>query len=115
MKDTDFSVLVGRKKVEYVAYTYKLSQHAKAQLLRRDNSTSLDLRERILNSPLAWKVKEGRIAIALSLFEYIVVYVPKREDKKLPTVVTYVDTQKSKVNVIDKMLISYKEYYEKAC
>lgn len=113
IKDIDFSVLVGRKKIEYVAFTYKLSEHAKAQLLRRDDSLSIDLRDRILNSPLAWKVRSGRIAIALSLYEYIVVYVPTRDENKLPTVITYVDTKKSELNVIDKMFISYKEFYSK--
>lgn len=106
---SEFSILVGRKKIEHVAFTYELSEHAKAQLLRRDNEISFDLKDRILNSPLAWKVRDGRIAIALTLYEYIIVYVPSKFEGGRPIVVTYVDTQKSGINVIDKMLISYKE------
>nr|DAH56627.1 MAG TPA: hypothetical protein [Caudoviricetes sp.] len=114
MIDCEFSVLVGRKKIEFVAYTYQLSEHAKVQLLRRGTDLSVDLRDRILNSPLAWKVRDGRIAIALSLYEYIVVYVPRKGLGQSPTIITYVDTTRSGVNVIDKMLISYREYYQNA-
>lgn len=110
IRDEEYGILVSRKKVEYVAFTYKLSQHAQMQLIRRDRNLSMDLRERILGSMLAWKTRNECIAIALSLHEYIVVAVPKKGENIPPTVITYVNTTESGLTVVDKMFIHYKEY-----
>lgn len=103
--------LVSRKKIEWIAYHYVLSEHVKVAMIRRDTEQGLDLRTRILNSPLAWKTYEGRIAIALDLYSYIIVDTSTQEEgHQVPVVCTYVNTKDNEVNVVDKMLVTYKEF-----
>lgn len=105
------NILVGRKKVEWVAHNYILSEHAKMQLVRRDASESFDLKDRVLLSPLFWKTFNGNICIAFNLYQYIVVDTTKEIDGKVvPYVVTFVDTKKTRGTVIDKLLMTYKEF-----
>lgn len=42
------NILVGRKKIEWIANTYAMSAHAKTRMIRRDNFNTFELRERIL-------------------------------------------------------------------
>lgn len=107
MAGIDNNILVGRKKLEWIAYNHKLSAHAKVQMLRRDSHFDFRLASRILNSPLAWKTRSGCIAIALDLFTYIVVDAVNIKDG-LATVVTFINLEKYNETVIDKMLIEYK-------
>ena len=103
------NILVGRKKVEWIAYNHKISGHAKTQMVRRDICLEFELAERILNSPLAWKTHTGCIAIALDLYNYVVVDIPNEaSNDKLATIVTFVNLQLYDENVIDKMLVEYK-------
>ena len=105
MNKSIISILVGRKKVEWVAYNHKISTHAKMQMVRRGAKIS-NLTPAILNSPLAWKLTDEYIAIALNLFEYLVV---GQNDAKEATIVTYVNLNGDDYSVIDKMLISYQD------
>jgi hypothetical protein len=105
------NILVGRKKIEWIANTYAISAHAKTRIIRRDKYSSFDLRERILRSPLAWKTSDTCIAIALDLHNYIIVDTASVIDGETrPLVVTFVNTEQYEENVIDKMLVAYKEF-----
>lgn len=106
MKDFIVNILVGRKKIEWIAYNHKLSSHAEMQMLRR-GATSYNLTGAILNSPLSWKLPDNYIAIALNLYEYIVV-VDKLGVKEA-IVVTYVSMKDDGYTVIDKMLTEYQK------
>ena len=106
MSKSIVNVLVGRKKVEWVAYNHKISEHAKMQMVRK-GLLNYNLTAAILNSPLAWKLSKGYIAIALNLYEYVVVAVPEKGASA--TIVTYVNLSDKGYSVIDKMLITYQD------
>lgn len=113
--DKEINILVGRKKVEWIAHTYVLSQHAKTQMIRRDYFPTFELRGRIMNSPLAWKTYNNCIAIALDFYNYIVVDpTTEIEGEVKPTVVTFVETTSLDENVIGKMLVTYREFCKKS-
>ena len=104
------NILVGRKKIEWIANTYAMSSHAKTRMIRRDNFNTFELRERILRSPLAWKTSTDCIAIALDLFNYIIVNTTTVIDGTTkPLIVTFINTEAHGENVIDKMLVEYRE------
>jgi hypothetical protein len=104
-KESVVNVLVGRKKIEWIAYNHKLTNHAKMQMMRRGFNEG-DLRSAILNSPLSWKFSEGYVGIALNLFEYLVV---TNDESPKSSIVTYVNLEDEEYSVIDKMLISYQD------
>jgi hypothetical protein len=107
------NVLVGRKKVEWIANNFIMSEHAKfAQIRRDDTLTKSALRQRILNSPLAWKTKNDCVAIALDLFNYIVVDPSNKTTYGTiaPIVVTFVNVRDSGINVVDKFIVEYRDF-----
>lgn len=106
MNKSIVNVLVGRKKVEWVAYNHNISKHAKMQMVRR-GLLNYNLTAAILNTPLTWKLAKGYIAIALNLYEYVVVAIP--ETATPATIVTYVNLSDAGYSVIDKMLITYQD------
>jgi hypothetical protein len=104
--------LVGRGKIEWIAYNYQLSNHAEERMLERiKKAKKKTLKERILDSQFAWKTYKGCICIALDLYEYIVVNpsVKNNINGWIPLVVTYVDTKDDGKTVVDKFL---EHYYE---
>ena len=118
MIENETNILVGRKKLEWIAISHQLSTQAKTQMIRRDSYTNSFeqnvLRDRIRNSPLAWKIDDKLLAIALDLFTYIVVDpTTPLENDTVPTIVTFIDTRSTGENVTDKMLVAYKEAYTK--
>lgn len=104
-KESVVNVLVGRKKIEWIAYNHRLTNHAKMQMMRRGFNEG-DLQSAILNSPLSWKFSEGYVGIALNLFEYLVV---TNDVSPKSSIVTYVNLEDEEYSVIDKMLISYQD------
>lgn len=106
MSKSVINVLVGRKKVEWVAYNHKISEHAKMQMVRR-GMLNYNLTAAILNTPLTWKLSKRYIAIALNLYEYVVVAIS--ETSAPATIVTYVNLSNEGYSVIDKMLITYQD------
>lgn len=98
-------VLTTRKKIEWIAHKYKIATWLKADLLLNDIST--DFRDRILNTPLFWRIPGERVCIALDLFVYITVSC--REGVKVPIITAYVDTRKQagKGTVVDRFVNSY--------
>lgn len=106
MNNSIVNILVGRKKVEWIAYNHKISEHAKMQMVRR-GLINYNLTAAILNSPLSWKLPKGYIAIALNLYEYVVAIIP--EGVPEATIVTYVNLSNAGYSVIDKMLVAYQD------
>ena len=100
--------LVSRKRLEFIAYNYEISTHARDRLKER-RALSKTIRESILTSPLAWrKQTDHTIKIAFSKNEFIVV-----EDttgtRKVPVIITYINLENSDCSVIDKFIEDYKE------
>lgn len=106
MNKSVVNVLVGRKKVEWIAYNHKISEHAKMQMVRR-GLLNYNLTAAILNTPLSWKLPKGYIAIALNLYEYVVAVIP--EKATAATIVTYVNLSDTGYSVVDRMLIAYQD------
>lgn len=103
-------ILVRRKKIEWIASTFNVSEHARVEMLRRGLTYDRQfLKSAILSSPLAWKSYDDRIVIALTLFRYIVVTIVSENGREYPLVVTFVDTVDSGINVIDRFLLRYQQ------
>lgn len=98
--------LVSRKRLEWIAYNYELSLHAKDRIKERSD-TIKTMRELILNSPLAWGLGNNKYCIALNLYEYIVVEHVQDFTHSKPTIITFVNMKESDYNVIDKFVYAY--------
>lgn len=94
-------ILVARKRIEYIAYNYVVSEHAIERLKTRSQYRSLQ--QCILNSSLAWRAPDGYLKIAFSKYEYIVVAITEDE----PVVVTFVNCKNSGDTVTDRFLKDY--------
>ena len=99
------SILVGRKRLEWIAFNYELSSHAKDRIKERA-STKKTIKEAIRISPLAWICGRDTICIALNLYEYIIVSV----SDKIPVVKTFVNTSDSGNTVVDLAFVSYMKF-----
>lgn len=107
------NILVKRKLVEWIAHNYVLSDHAQIRMIQKDLNDNIALKTRILESPLQWKTNNGCICIALNLYNYIVVEPAKVNEKtgeKYPYVVTFNNIKESNSNVIDRMMMTYKNF-----
>lgn len=97
--------LINRKKIVWIANNYELTSHAKERIKERMDTTRT-IKDLILNTPLAWKSGANKYCIGLNLYEYIVVALGN--DRTEPAkVITFVNTQESAVNIIDKFVYSY--------
>lgn len=109
------NILIRRKKIEWIAYNYQLSTHAKVQMTKRcyEDLQDEDFKNLILESPLAWKSKDKQcICVAINLFDYIVVNPDTTDEKtgqKYANILTYVSTRNNDQTVIDKFLMDYKQ------
>lgn len=107
------NILVGRKKLEWIAKNFIMSEHAKFAQIRRDDTLSRRaLKKRILNSPLSWKTRNNCVAIALDLYNYVVVDPENKDDygTTTPIIVTFVNVRESGINVVDKFIVEYKDF-----
>ena len=103
------NVLVSRKLVEWVAYNFVVSEHAKFRQVERDVFLDRNFKSSIRKSPLAWKVKEeNTIAIALDLYNYIIVYLDKANN--VPIIKTFATTKNKNTTVVEKFFVDYKEF-----
>lgn len=110
LEKPEVNMLVGRKRLEWVAYNLHLSSHFKMQYLKRTDA-KVKLKDRVLNSPLFWKTYNDNICIALSSYEYMVVDPNyKYKDKIVPVGVTFVNLKETGGTVVDKFLITYKDF-----
>lgn len=96
------SILISRKKLEWIMNNYELSTHAKDRIKER-KETSQTIGELIYNSPLSWICGNQKVCIAFNLYEYIVVAT----DTDKPLVLTFVNMSDSKENVVDMAFNSY--------
>lgn len=105
------NILVGRKKIEWIANNVKTSQHAELRLLQKDKSKRT-IKQRILESPLAWKTRDNCVAVATDLFHYFIIN-PTRVDKdnnNYPLLVTIIDLTAQGITVVDKFMLDYKAF-----
>jgi len=103
------NVLVSRKLVEWVAFNYTISEHAEFRIVQRDYLLDRDFKTSIRKSPLAWKCKkENTIAIALDLYNYIIVYLDK--ENNVPIILTFATTKDKGTTVVEKFFVDYKDY-----
>lgn len=100
------NMLVSRKRIEWIAYNFKVSTHAQYRFVQRDTVLERDLKACIRRSPLCWKTIEGTICIALDLYRYIVVDDRTGE----PIVVTFVDAREKGTNVWETAMVEYKKF-----
>ena len=101
-------ILVARKRIEFIAYNYVVSEHAKERL--KERSQYRTLKQCILNSSLAWRAADGYIKIAFSKYEYIIVAM----SDNVPVVVTFVNCKSNGDTVTDRFLKDYLgDFYDK--
>ena len=100
-------MLVSRKRIEWIACTFKVSAHAEYRMIQRDTMLDRNLKMTIRRSPLCWKTVEGQICIAFDLYRYII--VDDRTDE--PIIVTFADTRDNPVaNGADVWQMAMREY-----
>lgn len=105
--------LVARKKIEWIAYTYELTDHAKERIKERKD-TDFTIKELILKTPLAWKTPEEYYCIALGLTEFIVLRINSNEDgTQTPSILTFISTKEKGKTVSDRFIKDHKRWEEK--
>lgn len=103
------NILVSRRVIKWVAHNLEFTNHASFNIINRDSIFNRDFKKSVHESPLAWKQTDGRIAIALNLFEYIIVEI----DNNKATVITFINTKDSKEdgdNVVYRMFKDYRNF-----
>lgn len=115
-KEEYINILVSRKRIEWIACTYKVSAHAEYRFIQRDNIVDRDLKTSIRRSPLSWKsVEDGKIYIAFDLYRYIVV---DDSDNTTPVIVTFADARENPLakgtNVFEMAMFEYKKFIRKS-
>ena len=109
MEEITQTRLVAKKRIEWIAFNYELSSHAKNRIKERMNTTKT-IAELIYDSPLFWGLEKDIVCIAFNLYEYIVVETGK--DKAV--IKTFIDTRDRDETVIDRFCQFYRgKYYEK--
>lgn len=103
----NINILVSRKKLEWIAHNFRVSDHAEFRMVQRDSKLNRDLRTSILNSPLAWYSYTGAIVVALNLYEYVVISVENDD----PCIITFsnMEDNKTQATVVDKMFVDYRK------
>lgn len=103
------NILVSRRVIGWIAHNLTFTNHSTFNILNRDPILNRDFKKSVLNSPLAWKQSNKKIAIAMNLYEYIVVEI---EDGKA-VVVTFISTKDSEEvgdNVVFRMFRDYRNF-----
>lgn len=103
------NILVSRRVIKWVAHNLEFTNHASVNIINRDSVLNRDFKKSIHESPLAWKQSDDKIAIALNLFEYIVVEISGSK----ATVITFINTKDSKEdgdNVVYRMFKDYRNF-----
>ena len=105
-----FKHLVNRKKIEWIAYNYELSSHARERIKERYGEPKT-IKEAILNSCLSWYYQDDIIAIAINANDIFYVGIKKGCDGKTEkaTIITFTWESKNGNNVIDKFCKNYLE------
>lgn len=107
-EESYINMLVSRKKIEWIATNFKVSEHAELRFIQRDTVLERDLKQCIRRSPLCWKQLDGSICIAFDLYTYIVVVV---SDEGVPIIKTFLDTREdTRATNLDVLQIAMMEY-----
>ena len=110
-EDVETCILVGRKKIQWIAYNFVMTTHANMRIIQRDEMLERNFKNEILNTVLAWKNINGTISIALNLYKYIIVDIrPDETGKDVPYVVTFADTRDTKEKDRDVVMTMFREY-----
>ena len=115
-KQEDVCILVGRKKIQWIAYNFKMTEHADIRIIQRDELIDRNFKNSIRDTVLAWKNINGTISIALDLYKYIIVDIKQENGKDVPYIVTFADTRDSREkdrDVVVKMFKEYKKFISK--
>lgn len=103
------NILVSRRVIKWIAHNLEFTNHASFNIINRDSIFNRDFKKGVHEAPLAWKTEGGRIAIALNLFEYIVVEISNNK----ANVITFINTRTSKEkgdNVVYRMFKDYRNF-----
>lgn len=105
-----FKHLVNRKKIEWIAYNYELSSHARERIKERYGETRT-IKDAILNSCLSWYYQNDIIAIAINANDIFYVGLKKMKGSKeeKATIITFTWESKTGNNVVDKFCKNYLE------
>lgn len=90
--DAVSNILVSRRVIKWIAHNLEFTNHASFNIINRDSIFNRDFKRSVHDSPLAWKMNDGRIAVALNLFEYIIIEI----DNGKANVITFINTHDSK-------------------
>lgn len=105
--------LIARKKIEWIAYNYKMTDHAQERIKER-KETELTIKELILKTPLAWKTPEDFFCLALGLTEFIVIKIKNNEEgTQTPVILTYISTKQEGKTVVDRFIKDHNRWNEK--
>jgi len=95
--------LVARKRLEFIAYNYLVSSHARERLKER-RAVGTTIKDSILKSPLAWRLPDKTIKIAFNKNEYVVVS-DTTGTHDMPTIITFISLDN--MTVIDEFIQDY--------
>lgn len=113
-EDNYINMLVSRRKIEWIAFNFKVSSHAEIRFIQRDTALERDLKQCIRRSPLCWKQVDGSICIAFDLYNYIVVV---EDDNNVPIIKTFLDAREDKraenLDVWQLAMMEYKKFISK--
>lgn len=107
--ETYINILVSRKRIEWIACNFKITEHAQFRFVQRDTLVERNLKMCIRRSPLCWKQIDGTIAIAFDLYNYIVV----DDSSGTPIIITFANMKDKKSNVFEKAMVEYKKFVAK--
>ena len=104
--------LVARKKIEWIAYTYELTDHAKERIRERKD-LDMTIKQLILKTPLAWITSEGYYCLALGLKEFMVLKIRENEDgTQTPVILTYIHITDENKSAVDRFIKDYNKSKE---
>lgn len=109
-----FKHLVNRKKIEWIAYNYKMTSHAQERIKERYVSPKT-IRQAMLDSCLAWFQEEDLVAIAINNDDifYVRLSYDHMGNMEYATLVTYTWKSKNGYTVVDKFCKNYLEKKKK--
>lgn len=101
-------ILIPRKMLEKIAYTYYLTKHSQDRI--RERIGDKDIKTLLLKSPLSWRNQDGTIIIAISIYAYFVVVEKDGEFY----IKTFCEKSENNMTVVDKFVLAYMGYKRQA-
>ena len=100
---SNYNMLVGKKKIEYIAHNIIISNHAKNRMEKRLNKNKKTICKMILNSPMWYRNNDGTINIAINRYNYFVV----SEKNNKYYLITIKEKSNNKYDITDKFVFAY--------